>query len=79
MMALVDPFDGIAVPRGLIGELFAVFARCEYAMKEAGYKHDDHGIAVRAWQRLANDASTWLDVQPGSDMAQALSLSPSSV
>jgi prophage regulatory protein len=45
-------------------------------MKEAGYRHDDHGIAVQAWQRLANDASTW---QQGSDMAQALSLSPSTV
>ena len=50
-MALVDPFNGVAVPRNLVAEFFAVFARCEYAMKETGYKRDDHGIAAPAWQR----------------------------
>jgi len=73
-MALGDPFDSIAVPRDLVTEFFAVFARCEYAMKETGYKRDDHGIAAPAWQRLANDASTWLGVQPGSDVALAIAL-----
>lgn len=67
LIALVDPFT--ALP---FREFFAVFARSEYAMKEAGYKRDDHGIAAPAWQRLANDASTWLDVQLGSDVAQAI-------
>ena len=73
-MALVDPFDGIAVPKDLVAEFFAVFSRCEYAMKETGYNRDDHGIASPAWQRLANDAVTWLDVSPGSDVAQAIAL-----
>lgn len=73
-MALVDPFDGVAVPRGLVAEFFAVFARCEYAMKETGYKRDDHGIAAPAWQRLANDAAAWLDVPPGSEVALAIAL-----
>ena len=73
-MALVDPFDGVAVPRDLVAEFFAVFARCEYAMKETGYKRDDHGIASPAWQRLANDAAAWLDVSPGSDVALAIAL-----
>ena len=73
-MALVDPFDGVAVPRELVAEFFAVFARCEYAMKETGYKRDDHGIAAPAWQRLAIDAAAWLDVPPGSEVAQAIAL-----
>lgn len=71
-MALVDPFDGVAVPRDLVTEFFAVFARCEYAMKETGYKRDDRGIAAPAWRRLADDASTWLDVPSGSDVALAI-------
>jgi hypothetical protein len=43
-------------------------------MKETGYKRDDRGIAAPAWQRLANDASTWLDVQLGSDLALVIEL-----
>ncbi|WP_176072126.1 hypothetical protein [Paraburkholderia phenazinium] len=74
MMGLVDPFDGVAVPRDLVAEFFAVFARCEYAMKETGYKRNDHGIAAPAWLRVANDASAWLDVPLGSDVAQAIAL-----
>jgi len=73
-MALVNPFDGVAVPRDLVAVFFAVFARCEFAMKETGYKRDDHGIAAPAWQRLANDASAWLDVPPESDVALAIAL-----
>ncbi|MDN8001412.1 hypothetical protein QZN00_30230 [Burkholderia multivorans] len=73
-VSLVDPFEGVAVPRDLVAEFFAVFARCEYAMKETSYKRDDHGIATPAWLRLADDASAWLDVPPGSDVAQAIAL-----
>ncbi len=73
-MALVDPFDGLAVPRDLVAEFFGVLARCEYAMKETGYKRDDHGIAAPAWQRLANDAAAWLEVPSGSDVALAIKL-----
>lgn len=73
-MALADPFDGVAVPRDLVAEFFAVFARCEYAMKETGYKRDDHGVAAPAWQRLANDAEEWLDAPPDSDVALAIAL-----
>ncbi len=71
-MVLVDPFDGVAVPRDLVAEFFAVFARCENAMKITGYKRDDHGIAAPAWQRLANDAAGWLNVTPRSDLALAI-------
>ncbi len=74
MTALVDPFDDVAVPRDLLAEFFGVFARCKYATKEAGYKRNDHGIAAPAWLRLANDASTWLDVLRGSDVKQAIAL-----
>ncbi|PTB17603.1 hypothetical protein C9I57_27060 [Trinickia symbiotica] len=73
-MVLVDPFDGVAVPRDLITEFFAVFARCEYAMKETSYKRDDHGIAAPAWLRLADEAAVWLDVPSGSDVALAIAL-----
>lgn len=70
-MSLVDPFDGVAVPRGAVAESLAVFARCEYAMKETGYKRDDHGIAAPEWQRLANDTAAWFEVPPGSHVALA--------
>ncbi|CAE6713199.1 hypothetical protein [Paraburkholderia nemoris] len=59
-MSPVDPFDGVAVPKELVAEFFAVFARCEQAMKEADYKRDDNGIAAPAWRRLADDAAAWL-------------------
>jgi len=71
-MALANPFDGVAVPRELVVEFFAVFARCEYAMKEAGYKRNDNGIAAPAWQRLANDAGGWLAVEPNTELAEAV-------
>lgn len=71
-MPLVDPYLGVAVPRELIAEFFAVVARCEYAMKESGYRRDDHGVAAPAWQRLANDASGWLPIEPGSELAEAV-------
>jgi hypothetical protein len=71
---LQDPFNHLAVPSDIVARFFAVFARCEYAMKETSYRRDDHGIAAPAWQRLANDAATWLVVPAGSDLEQALSL-----
>lgn len=71
---LEDPFNHLAVPRDVVARFFAVFARCEYAMKETSYRRDDHGIAAPAWQRLANDAATWLVVPAGSDLERAVSL-----
>jgi len=73
-MTLVDPFEGVSVPREVVAEFFAVFARCEYAMKECGYRRNNHGIATPTWQRLANDAVAWLAVPPQSELAQAIIL-----
>lgn len=73
-MALVDPFEGVAIPTHLIVEFFAVFARCEYAMKETNYRRDERGIAGPAWQRLADDAATWLDAPLGSEVALAITM-----
>lgn len=73
-MDLVDPFEGVAVPRDIVAQFFAVFARCEYAMKECGYKRDAGGIAAPAWQRLAKDAPGWLGAPEGSELAQAIAL-----
>jgi len=50
---LLAPFNNMAVPKELATEFFAIFTRCEYAMKEAGYRRDDgNGNAAAAWQRL---------------------------
>lgn len=73
-MLLVDPFDGVAVPKELVVEFFAVFARCEPAMKESGYKRDDNGIAAPAWRRLADDAAAWLDAPADGEVARAIAL-----
>ncbi len=73
-MSPVDPFDGVAVPKELVAEFFAVFARCEHAMKETGYKRDDNGIAAPAWRRLADDAAAWLEVPADGEVARAIAL-----
>lgn len=69
---LPDPFDNLAVPKALATEFFAVFSRCEYAMKEAGYRRNDHGNAAAAWQRLGDDAVGWLVVTEGTELAAAI-------
>jgi len=72
-MALNDPFDRLEMPRDLASEFFAVFSRCEFAMKETSYRRADlSGLAAPAWQKLAGDAAGWLTVDAGSELAQAI-------
>lgn len=73
-MALTDPFQNFKVHRDLVLEFVAVFARCEYAMKETEYKRNARGVASAAWQMLAEGAARWLRVPEGSDLADAVRL-----
>lgn len=73
-MPLIDPYSTLAVPKDLVVEFVGCFARCEYAMKASTYARDDHGIAAAAWQRLANDASAWVQVDAGGALDQAVEL-----
>ncbi|MBY0368234.1 hypothetical protein CDN99_15235 [Roseateles aquatilis] len=73
-MPLINPFSTLAVPKELVVEFLGCFARCEYAMKASTYARDDHGIAAAAWQRLANDAGAWVQVQAGTPLDEAIEL-----
>lgn len=73
-MPLIDPFSTLAVPKDLVVAFIGCFSRCEYAMKASTYARDDHGIAAAAWQRLANDAVGWVQVEAGSPLEQAIEL-----
>ena len=71
-MTLKDPFEHLAVQRDLVTEFVAVFARCEFAMKETSYRRDEHGIAAPAWRKLQADARAWLEVEEGSELHDAI-------
>jgi len=73
-VALSDPFHDFHVPPEVVLEFVAVFSRCEYAMKEGGYKCDARGVAAAAWQKLAEGAGQWLDVPADSPLAHAVKL-----
>jgi hypothetical protein len=48
-----SPFDDLQISRGLVCELFASFARFEYAMKAIGYcRSDRYGNALPDWDRF---------------------------
>jgi len=71
-MPLKDPFEHLAVSLDLVTRFVSVFARCEYAMKETGYRRDDHGIAAPAWRKLQADARGWLTVDEGGELQGAI-------
>lgn len=73
MTNLIDPYATLAVPKDLVADFFGVISRCEFAMKDTHlYERPDGGRAAPAWRALANDASAWLPVVPGSDLDQAI-------
>ena len=68
-----SPFDGLKIPRDLVCEFFAFFARFEFALKEHGYGHAKRGrYAAPDWNRFAADSAGWLTVDPGSPLAEAI-------
>lgn len=71
---LPDPFDNMAVPKALATEFFAVFSRCEYAMKETVYRRNERGQVAAAWWQLGDAAVGWLVVPAGSNLAAAIEL-----
>jgi hypothetical protein len=61
-MPLIDPFSTLGVPRDLVADFMAFFARCEFAMKASNYARKNNGVAAAAWQRLANEAAFWVQL-----------------
>jgi hypothetical protein len=70
--AFVDPYVKLAVPKDLVADFLGVFARCEFAMKATAYARNDHRVAAAAWQRLANDAGSWVQAPTGSEVDHAI-------
>lgn len=69
-----SPFDGLKIPRDLVCEFFAFFARFEFAPKEHGYGKAQGRYAAPDWQRFAAAASGWLIVEADSALADAIAL-----
>jgi hypothetical protein len=55
----------------LAHKVFATFARCEYALKAAGF-HKGDGIAEPNWQAFARSLSTIFDNPPAADLKEAV-------
>ena len=73
-MALVDPFEDFKVPAELVLEFVAVFSRCEFAMKAGTYRRNANGMAAAAWDRLASEASDWLQIPGEGALTNAVKL-----
>lgn len=69
-----SPFDGLKIPRDLVCEFFAFFARFEFALKEHGYGKAQGRYAAPDWQRFAAAAPAWLIVEADSALADAIAL-----
>jgi hypothetical protein len=71
-MMIRSPFDGLRIPRELVCEFFAVFSRFEYTLKEQHHVQKQNTYASPDWDSFAKDASAWLRVEAGSDLAAAV-------
>lgn len=50
-------FAGLRIPTDLVVEFFVVFARFEFALKDAGYVFSDHGRAFPNWHAFQEDVA----------------------
>lgn len=58
-------FAGLRIPADLVVEFFVVFARFEFALKDAGYVFSDHGRASPDWHSFQDDvAEVFMDPSP---------------
>src|SRR5262245_45378205 len=67
-----SPFDGLQIPREIVCEFFAVFARLEFTMKEDRIVEKGKPYASPDWNRFAALVAGWLKVEPGSDLEAAV-------
>jgi len=67
-----SPFDGLRIPRELVCEFFAVFARFEFVLKEEKFVEKRKTHASPDWGHFAKDVAIWLKVEGGSDVAAAI-------
>lgn len=68
---VASPFDGLRIDRELVCELFAVFARFEFALKELGFIRPGD-IAEPAWRRFAEEMADSIRVYRGSELEKAI-------
>lgn len=71
-MAIRSPFEGLRIPKDLVCEFFATFARFEFAMKEAKFVQKGKDYASPDWDRLAQEMGEQLKVEAGSEVAAAV-------
>jgi hypothetical protein len=71
-MTVRSPFDGLRIPRELVCEFFAIFARLEFALKEEGFIQQGRKRAYPDWDRFAKEAVAFLHILPGSGAAAAV-------
>jgi hypothetical protein len=61
MMDVGELFAGLEINRDLVVAFFVVFARFEYALKEAGYVFDQGGRAAPSWKKYNADVAPQFD------------------
>lgn len=71
----ISPFTHLQVPRALVCESFAVFARAEYALKEAGFckpRHSRDNGAEPDWDRFAREIANKFEVNQSQEVSEAI-------
>ncbi|MEZ5463918.1 MAG: hypothetical protein R3F22_01565 [Lysobacteraceae bacterium] len=71
-MKIASPFEGLHLPEALVCEFFAVFSRFEFTLKESGHTRENRVPLEPAWWPFAEKVDSYLAVQPGSDLANAI-------
>lgn len=63
-------FEGLRIPADVVVEFFVVFARFEFALKDAGFVFSDHGRASPDWHAFQDEvAEVFVDPSPAETTA----------
>lgn len=68
----MSPFDGLRIPRDLVCEFFATFARFEFTIKEVGLRKQSGRRAEPDWWAFATSASGAMRLEQGSPLDAAI-------
>jgi hypothetical protein len=71
-MKIASPFKGLQLTEELVCEFFAVFSRFEFTLKESGFIRKNRRPVEPAWRSFGADASNYLTVNAGTDLAEAI-------
>lgn len=70
---LVAPWDRLCVPRELVCDFLAVFARAEYALKAGGFAKAVGGDRAAAdWTKFAKNVSSGFDREASPELSRAV-------